>query len=240
MNDETKTFLDSLKEIESDKVKVFIKSQNKEVDAIPLTFKQQKDIISTVADGGVGALKLQKFLNDVIIDNTGENVLVSDKVGIILQLRSNSIGSSITLDDREYTLDYLIDKFKKHRKPKEKKVIKDKVTVHVKIPTLKDENKIITSTIDSFKRNGDEVAKSLGQIYTYEIAKFIDKVEFEGKGVEFSDTAISDRIKIVEALPLSTNKKIVEYIQEVKKIENECLKFEDGPSVEIDVAFFDG
>ena len=88
MENNVQQFLDSIQELKAKKFKAYQASTKKEVDCSPLTFKQQKDIIATVADGTVGVLKFQKILNDIL------NYDTASKAGIQrLSDHTNSISS---------------------------------------------------------------------------------------------------------------------------------------------------
>jgi hypothetical protein len=70
----------------------------------------------------------------------------------------------------------------------------------------------------------------------------VDSVKFGENVLKFSDLSVGDRIKVVESLPLTINKKIIKFIEGVKKKENDVLKIEiDGKdtSIDIDISFFD-
>lgn len=242
MEDSTKTFLDKIQGLNDKKIEVFSLSQKKKIDCSPLSFKQQKDLISTIADGSVGALKFQKHINDLILTNTGQDLKITDKLPIVLALRVNAIGGDIKFDDVIVDFQQSVKKAEK-LKFKDKITIKGDVTINVEVPTLKQETQVINTLIESIKKDGDAVAKSVGDIYTYEIAKYITSVEFGEETLKFQDISVRDRIKIVENLPLSLNKQVVDFIQNIRKIENDILVVDvDGEvkSFDIDVTFFDG
>lgn len=243
MEDNVKSFLEKIQDIKTQKTKVWVSSEKKEVNCERLTFKQQKDLISTIGDGTVGALKMQKILNDIIVSNTdNQDLLVTDRLGIVLQIRCDSISNFIKDGEAEIPLDSFIEKSKKVEYVTSK-TIKGAITVDLQVPTLLSENKVIQATIDSVKKESDDdLGKSIGNIYTYEIVKFIKFVEFGDSVLQFSDLPVKDRYKIVENLPLSINKEIITFIQDIKNKENEVLKYEvDGvtKNITIDVSFFD-
>jgi hypothetical protein len=241
MDDNTKAFFDKIQEIKEKKIKIYLLSQNKQVDCDPLSFKQQKELISTVADGMVGALKFQKYLNDTITQNIGQDISLSDRLPIILQLRMDSIGTTIKHEDDVVDLTPSLEK-SKELTFKNKKTIKGDITIQVEVPTLKEENQVIQASIDLLKKDGDsEMGKNVGNIYTYEIVKFIKSLKFGEQELVFKDIPVRDRVKIVENLPLSQNKQVIEFIQEIKEKENSVMEIEkDGKKVffDIDVNFF--
>jgi hypothetical protein len=244
MDDNVKNFLDKIQEIKDTKIKVDIISTGKQADSSPLSFKQQKDIISTIADGAIGSLKFQKILNRVVVENTGDSLLRTiDRLPIILKLRAESIGAEAKIGDDKVKIQKILDKVTKKPKIKQSDKLLGDIQVTLEVPLITYENLVIQATIDAVKKDGDEVGKNIGSIYTYEIVKYIKNIEFGGEIVDFYEIPIQDRVNIVDSLPISTNQKIIEFIQNIKKIENDWLTVEiDGEKkvLEIDVSFFDG
>jgi hypothetical protein len=244
MEDNIKNFLDKVDQLKSDNLKVNVISKNSEIDCESLTFKQQKDIISTITEGITGPLKFQKNLNDIIVENTKDKELkVVDKLLIILQLRKDSVGTVVKLKNNKYDiLNGIIEKAKK-LSPKLSKSIKGAISIDLEVPTLISESQVINSCIDSVKKDSEkEVGKSLSDIYTFEIVKYIKTVSIKDDVLNFQDLSVRDRVKIVNNLPLSVNKQIVDFIQDIKQAELDALSFdtESGErTLEIDVSFFD-
>ena len=244
MEDNIKSFLEKVDQLKSDNFKVNVLSKKSEVSCEPLTFKQQKDIISTITDGITGPLKFQKNLNDIIVENTkNKELTVVDKLLIVLQLRKNSVGSVIKVKSEKYDiLDSVIEKVLKLNHTTSKS-IKGPISIELEVPTLGSENHIINACIESVKRDSEkEVGKSLSDIYTFEIVKFIKSVSIMEDSLNFQDLSVKDRVKVVNNLPLSVNKQIIDFIQDIKKAELDALSFdtnEGEKTVEIDVSFFD-
>jgi hypothetical protein len=238
MEDNVKSFLDRIQELGDKKTKVYIPSLKKDIECQQLSFKQQKDLISTIGDGSIGSLKFQKLINDIIVENTeNTNILVSDKLSIILKLRIDTIGSKIKKDDDDIDILPLLENVKKIEHSLAK-VITGSVTVELQVPNLVSESKIIQAAIDSVKKDSSELGKTIGNIYTYEIVKYVDKVGIGSDILELSLLPIKDRYKLIDNLPLSINKEIISFIQELKNLEKEALKYGDK-SLDIDVSFFD-
>ena len=242
MEDNVKSFLDKIQELKDQKIKIDVHSLGKSIDCSPLSFKQQKDLISTIGDGGQGALKVQKIVNDIIISNTGNNDLkVTDKLGIILKLRIDAIGPKIKIGGIEGDITPVLQKVKTIKYPFSK-TLKGTVEVSLEVPILSEETKIINAILETFKRDNDDLGKNIGNIYTYEIAKYIKTVTFGEDVLSFLSIPVKDRFKIVENLPLSTNKGVISFIQGIKRKETEVLTvLIDGEekSFDIDVNFFD-
>lgn len=243
MDDNVKTLLDKIQELKSPRVSVYVNTTGLTIDCTPLSFKQQKDLISTLADGVVGALKFQKILNGIIMDNTSlDDLRTTDKLPIVLQLRANAIGDQIRVGSEKGKLTPILKKIKKFKVVQSKTITGD-LTVMVEAPTLASENRIIQSMIDLLKKDGDaEVGKNIGNVYTHEIVKYIKSIKFGEQELVFLEIPVSDRAKIVDSLPISINKQIIEFIQDIKKAETELLTIElngETKVLEIDVGFFD-
>lgn len=243
MEENVKSFLDKIEDLKQVKSKVSVLSRGSSIECSPLTFKQQKDLISTIADGSVGSLKFIKIVNDIILTNTGDdNVRVSDKLPIILKLRIDSIGKIYKFDDHEVDLEEVLKKAE-FLKLTTVKTLGDVVSVDLESPTLAQENKVIQTTVDIVKKDGeDELGRSIGNIYTYEIVKWIKSVKLGDTTINFQDIPIKDRYKIVDKLPLSINKDIILFIQDIKAKESEVLTVTVDnveKTIDIDVSFFD-
>ena len=242
MKEDIHSFLDKMQDM-VENVDVYAPSPGKKITSKQLSFKQQKNLLSTIAEGAVGILKFQKTINDIIIENTGnDELLVTDKLPIILKLRIDSIGSGLKFGDDVVDITENLSNAEKLVFPK-LTPIKGELTATLRIPTLKEESQIISVAMEFLKKDGDkEAGKAIGNMYVFEIVKFIEKIKIADKELVFADLTVKDRLKIVESMPLSVNTKIVEFIESIKKIENESLDIEvdgDKKRIDIDVSFFD-
>jgi hypothetical protein len=243
MDDTTKSFLEKVQELKEKKIKVPARSSGDIIDCSPLTFLQQKNLISTIAEGSIGSLRFQKHLNDIILSNTGKDDLrASDRLPIILHLRTHSVGFEVKFGDIAVDISENV-KSSKNLKVVSKASISGDFTINLEDPLIKDENQVISAIIDLVKKDGpDDIGKSVGNIYTYEIVKYIKSIRFGEDELVFRDIPVRDRVKIVENLPLSRNKEIIQFIQSIKQQESELLQVNvDGEEkyFEIDVSFFD-
>lgn len=243
MEENVKSFLDKIQELNDTKNKVHVLSTGKKIESTPISFKQQKELVGTIADGVLGTLKLQKILNDIITKNTGnDDIKVTDKLPIILKLRIDSIGSTIKVDDTDVELEDLLRKAT-NVKFTTTSSIDNKVNVELEVPTLLQENKVIQSAIETIKKDGEsELGKNIGSVYTYEIVKYVKSIKFDDQVLVFQEVPVKDRFKIVENLPLTLNKEIIKFIQDIKTLEHEVMTVSIGDVeklIDIDVSFFD-
>lgn len=246
MEDNVKNFLDKIQEIQNNTIEVDLISTGKKIKSTPLTFKQQKELISTIADGPVGALKFQRILNQIVLHNTGNSLVRSiDRLPIIIKLRAAAIGSTIALgDDKNIIVNIqdILEKITKSPKPELSYKIEGDIEISLEVPLMTKENAIVSTTIESVLKNVDNLGKNVGDIYTYEIVKYIKDIKFGEDVITFEDIYLADKVNIVDNLPISINKKIIEFIENIKKIENDWLTIEvDGDKVtlDMDITFFE-
>lgn len=240
MEDSITDFLSNIENLNS-KFEIIQISSGSKIECSLMTFKQQKKLLSSAIDGIVGIIKFQKILNDILLENTGVNLLVTDKIPIILKMRKMSIGDTIDTDDGVVSLDDLIKKSESMKFSNSNKIT-GVVDISLKIPTINEENDILNFAVSQMSNDFNDNAKNLNNLYTYEIIKFVECVKFGDKELLFNDLSINDRIRVIESLPLSINKKIIKYIEDIKKIENDSLGYDiDGVrgNIDIDVSFFD-
>ena len=242
MENDIKKFLDSIQELKSQTFKVDKIDDRDSFECKKISFKQQKGLISTVTEGTAGVLRFQKLLNDMIVENTGINDwLVTEKASLLVQMRIESLGKILKLNDKEIDLTTL--KFTKKLNVETTKTIKNVVTVELKVPTLVEENKVLNYSVEILKNNKDsDIGKDITNIFTFEIVKYIDSVTFNEQTIKFDTLPVKDRVSVVENLPISLNKEIVKFIEALKETEREQLRVDvEGETlgIDIDVTFFD-
>lgn len=240
MDDKVASFLEQVQGLKNNDISVFIPSLQESRVVKELSFKQQKSIISTIADNAAGALKFQRVINDIVVENAGTDELrVTDKLPIILNLRVSALGDEITVDDKIEHLTNCVDAAY-FRIDYLKKVSDQGVTVYLSVPTIKQENALLDICIKEVQKDNDQlIGSKVNIIYTYEILKYIDSLEIGETTLDFRSLQNKDKVNIIETLPLSLNKKIVEFIQDIKKKEAERTQTDEGSYFDINVSFFD-
>lgn len=239
-SDNVNTFLDSIKELKSETISVHLPSTQSREELKVLNLKQQKDIISCIADGMTGLISFSRILNEIIASTaSNNNLLVIDRSPAIVALRSNAHGSTYTVDDVTIDLNEIINKFNTYTPSVTAGVFTHAgVIVKVGIPTLSYENSIISKLETEVKKNGENNTKNLGSIYIYEIIKYVETVEYSDITINLHDISLKDRISILEGLPLALNKQIINFIENLKREEKEIMTY-NGVIVEITPSFFD-
>lgn len=233
-------FIKKIEEL-NNSVTVYIPSRKKNIQLPPLNLKQQKDIISSVANGVAGLVGFTRILNNIITELSGDNTLMTyDRVPVIVALRVNALGNKHKEGEVEIDLDKVLEKIKNstHNVKESNNISYKGVEVEVEVPSLVQENHIVKKLEEEVKKNGEDNTKNLGSIYVYEIAKYIKSVKINDMTIDYRELKISEKIQLIEALPLALNKQIVSYIEDVKNQDRELLTV-DTITFDITPNFFD-
>ena len=226
----------------SDKgIEVFVPSKKKTVTVKPLNLKQQKDLISSMLDGVRGTLDFTSVLNSIILDNSGvEDLKVFDKIPFIIGMRIEALGTKYITNDGTVDLQAVLDNIKKTKLQfKEEKLIEYKnLKVNLSIPTLQYENVLLKKGASDLSVQDGSYKEEVAVLYMLEIVKYIKELEIDEVAVNMPDIKITDRINLVEKLPLAIYTDISDYIEAVNTYNTSLLTVGDN-KVSIDSLFFD-
>jgi hypothetical protein len=232
-------FLDILEKECGPKINVEISSR-KSISISPLTFKQQKMLITSGLNGLIGVMQFIKNLNEIILENSNEsNLKIYDRIPIILALRKNLYNKTIEVENDFIDIDDLIQKFKKFDEQTTEPIQGVGYIVNLKIPTLEEENKFINSCIDEIKKNNiEDVGNNASIIISYELPKFIDSIVFGENKIDMYSLNAGERNKIINALPATITNKITEFIVKIREYDEQSLTIDDI-TLDIDYTFFE-
>lgn len=212
--------------------KVYVPSLKQEVDCTSFNVPQQKEVIKCTLNGIKGNISLPKVFNNIILENvkSGDVPILTDRNSILVQLRIKSLGDVIYDEKSELTT----LKYTPKDLPFETtKVIEDSgISVTLVVPTLKKDNEYY-NILDT--KTYDNAGDVVNDLFLYEIAKFIEKIEFKG---ETAQPSTRDSIQLVTKLPLSLNDKILHYIKTIKDYENSVLTADNGSQIALNARFF--
>ena len=235
-------FLNKLKQ-DNDESITYNSLKDGKVVVKQLSLKQQKDILSTAVDGIRGAVEFAKNINDIILENSDKKkLLVADKAPILLMLRQLSLGDTIEVEEEKLDISDFIKNLKeiKANFKFNSTIKKGDIILKLKVPTLKEESKILTKCITEVeKKKSGSTSDSFGIIYIYELIKYIDQVDIgEDYSLNFEDLKIADRVKVVENLPLSVYKELSKFFNDIDSYIKDTLTF-NGKTINLDPSFFD-
>jgi hypothetical protein len=239
-----KSFLDELKQLnDKDCFNIFVPSINKKVSFKAFSVKQHRDIIKTMLEGVEGTISASKLLNTIIKENSTQDIEFKyyDRNKILLDIRRQITGDSVTIKDTLYSIDSLPPfnfTFKE-----EEEFEYSGITVKMKIPTLEEDSKITEKSvieISKFVANDKKVGNSVSTLLIYELMKFIQSIQIEDTIINFSEQSTINKKNIIENLPLKLNNILLEFIAKYKEYEQEFFTFSDGTKLNIDASFLVG
>jgi len=211
-----------------------------EVELRPLSFKQQKLLITSGLNGVAGVLSFLKILNDILIENTSdEDLKVYHKIPLVLHLKNAISNADLVRNDTVIKMNDIIKNIKPFNHKDTAVVEGNGFSINLKIPTLKDENKIISACIEEIRKTTvDDISKNVSLIMSYELPKFIESITFGTETLIFKDLTMNERSKIIDNLPADVTANISNFISIVRQYEEDIMTV-DGITVDIDSSFFE-
>lgn len=229
MSEESKNILNKLKELNKKKsVNIFLPSLGKKVKFLPFTLKQQKDILSKMPQDASGLITFNNLFNDIIIQNSEDDISLEDlnifdRMSIVFNYRISSVGNNVEQEEGNVNLNDVLKNINNYDFDKIFKIVevslKD-ISAELTLPNLKYDAEINNQISKKLNKNST-TQTIISELYTSEVLKFIKSVTIEGVKVELSTFNYFDRLEVVENIPGNFIKKIMKYIQDVKKVEND-------------------
>jgi hypothetical protein len=227
-----------LKQIESTKKNIvaFSPTLQKDIELKPLTIDQQSVIIDSISD--ISTLQVNpiylivKFntnFNNIIKDNVDKDIFHTlttvDRVNIILYFR-NDVSDSVELDGEEINLQKIIDRNRNIDNAQTQKIIeKDGFKFDVSIPKLSDDSEVNRILAKKIKEN-PSTNSIVGDIYLYEILKFVNSIQFEdGEVVKIQKNY--KNLQLLKKINLSTLRPVIQFIEEVRTYEEKFINIPD-------------
>jgi hypothetical protein len=242
MNSNVKSFLSNLQELnDANTVTIKVPSTGKNASFKHASVNQQKELLRSVFDGVDGVIKRANILNKLITDNSIADIdfLIIDKNPILIELRKESVGSTITIEDVKYDLNDL-PTFKKSDVKLKATVSHDDITVKLKVPTLTIDTEVNTKLAAELAKITDQqekVKQSVDLVVAYETSKYIDSIKVGDAEITFNEISSYERKEVVNNLPLKLSNKILDYIGGIKKVTDKSITFDEEVIVEIDASF---
>ncbi len=236
-----KNLIEELSSInESNTVSINVPSIKKKVKFKLFSVSQQKDLLRTAFEGVEGAVRSGVIFNDIILNNSTQDVEFSliDRVSILLDLRKHSISNKVSISDKEYDLKDLPALSIEDINSSDE-IEYNGIKVQLNIPSLKQDRDISEKIVAEISKLNEDVKRkdSVNILLVYEIIKFITSIEINDSVLNFDDISVYERKKIVDNLPIKLNNSIIDFISSYKAVEEKSLTFDDESKVEIDAGF---
>lgn len=229
----------------SNLISVYVPSAKKVLQFKPLSVKQQKDLIKSGLDGALAGITISNIIGEIILDNAVEkhDFLVTDKLPILLALRTQAFGDTFVLREEIETEFNLNDILKNELNYSfdtqvEVKLANSDVVAYVDVIKIQDDIKINQYQLEKLRKTKDEaISETVGSMFIYEIIKFVTKILIGSDELDLTSLPIKDRLTVIESVPVTLNNSILEYIQQFRKEEAEYVTI-DGKTLPIDARLF--
>jgi hypothetical protein len=250
--------LQKLQELQPGNISVQVPSQNRVINFKPLNIRQQKEIIKSSFDKNIPGISFNTVLNNIIKENSLENVsfLVTDRPVISLLLRKNIYGDDITLkedaeNDSEEKIKTTITELIKNAPTtmednfKTKVITENNIEIQLTIPSLETDNKVnkeAQKVLSHLLEKNNAIKDLISELFVYELIKFVNYVEIKNvTKAMFVDLTVSQQLAVIETLPASINKQIMEYVEVIRGFEKKFQSFSKNNqeyTLSIDASFF--
>jgi len=216
-------------------IDIYVPSINDNVKFKPLTVKQQKRILSSGLDMELEKLSFSNTINELITENClagANNIRITDKPMIMLQLRQRAIGDKLTVTEGDSKFEIDLSEHIEVVKNKLNTQINPQfnvelqgVTITGETPDLKTDtkfNKLFAKTVKRGKSGELSLNDLVGDIYVHEMVKYVKSITINEIELAIDESITADQvIKVFESLPMQISSKVT---QEIKKLrENEII-----------------
>ena len=218
-----------------------------------LTTAQLKELIETVVDSPL----TQSFFNSTAtrifkqsLTNSSEFQLNAiDRLLFLLETRIKSLSPTTMMGNKEQQTEVNFEGIKTnlYTKIQENSTLfqttsacEGKISIQFGPALLDAETQLneeiykhVTPNVEDF----ENLRKVLGDAFINEIAKAVRTVTIGEKTLDLSTVTFKSRLKTIESLPASLIQKVIEYIENYKKIVDDCLTV-NGQTITIDGSLF--
>ena len=258
MSTENKEFYDLLNSIVEEQTFSLDLSPNeagetKTVSCKQLSTSQLKELIKTVVDNPLTQWAFNSTTTNIfknsLIEQPSSSLNIIDRLLFILATRIHSISSIIKLTSDEEELIVNLEDVKSNinNQIKENCILfqpatatEGKLTIKFGVALLDAEaqlNEEIYKNVNPSVNDPEELRKVIGEAFINEIAKSIYSLTIQDKTLDFSTMSFASRLQAIESLPASLIQKVIDYIENYKKIIEECLSI-NGHDIAIDGSLF--
>lgn len=256
MSDQIKNICNILKELAAASAYDLKLSNGTVVKTKPLSTSQLREFIKTMSDSPLTQALFNtaatKVFKESIIDLPADyHPTIYDRLLFLIQARILSIHPSATLvnsDNVSVDIDLkqlqnnLYEVFTQNVEVfAQKTVTDDKVSLTIETPTLNTELRLNEEVYKDYKTNTEtnaELKQLLADFFVYELAKYISSMSIAGGStVNFSDLSFTDRVEIIQTLPVTSIQHVIDYVEKQKALVD-ALFLVDGMYLIVDSSFF--
>jgi hypothetical protein len=188
---------------------VFIPSLQRDVYFKPLSLQQQKEILKAGISSEIfNILEFNIILTNIIDQNSLEkyDFNLNDRAAIAIGLRSKFTTQPLELEDEKIDISSLASKTIAYDSNAFDEFVVEEGVVKLiaQTPSLRMDQAITKIQLARIKKtSSDNLPSIIGDMYIFEIAKYIQKLEIGEISQDLSLISFDEKLKIVEQLPAS-------------------------------------
>jgi len=218
-----------------------------------LNTSQLKKLIETVVDSPLTQSSFNStstaVFKESVVAPSEESLNIIDRLLFILETRAQSLSPIMTTKQEGKIVTVDIKKISENLKQELKSnyklllpvtVTEGKLTIKFGVALLSADtqlNEEIYKNLNPNVENADELRDLLGSSFINEIAKSIQSISIGESILDLSTVNFKSRLQAIGQLPASLIQKVIEYIENYKKIIDSCLTV-NNYSITIDGSLF--
>lgn len=218
-------------------IDVYLPTLQRSVKFLPLTTKQQKEFYSCIKDNTLYETKFVLLSHGIIVQNCQEDIVDSltlvDKIVILLSLRKNALGSTVTTDNGTANFDNCLEYSKTITVPGNEIIKTDSLEIEIGIPTIREQYEMEYELRGDLTDPGLTLDEAISDVIVNNICLFIKSIkvikENEVIDLQYSTFTFKNRLTIIENLPSNTLNELQAYLDKFDVIRSGLLHAETGP-----------
>ena len=227
-------------------VDIFIPSTQSNSPSKKITVEQQSLLLTgaLTQETRKNVFSYNRVISEIILKNLTEPETINlvDKIPIAIQYRVDTIGETIILNGDIVNLNNHIQSVYPGLKQSIEEVIQQHeyttdtgVSIVYSCPPLYMDYDVNSSAEKKWAElQGEDI---IAELFKVELSKYIQQVSFDDETINVSTLDFDSRIKVCDSLPMSCTRKLVDFIEQVKDIENVYVNL-SGHVVPMDATLF--
>lgn len=205
----------------------------------PISFGQQKDVLSATLAGLSSITKIMLSMDNIVKENASKPLSILDRTPALIGMKILEMGSEYLIGGTEISLEKLQDNFKEFEHKGDSVIDFDGFSVHMRVPSIDVDIRYLRHAMREYDTvTENEFGKIADIILSYEFPKFIEKFVFNGEDIVLDELPIASTMKILSNLNSDVIDSMQNYIEVVRDYEISLLTV-DSVEIELETLFFD-
>lgn len=242
-NESYNVIIKELKRVEAENnIDIHVPSHEGTLKFRPLSVKTQKKIIDSALNSTSNNIQYTVTMNDIIMEySNNDNILITDRPAITISMRNHSLGEIMTINETEVNISKLVASYttKLPELEYKSKTSLGDVTVYMRIPDLKTDNKFLKGCEVKLSKTS-KTGTAISELYVYELSKYVDSIQYKTtipglsgepetkiSSIRFDTLPVNECVSLVEMLPMRLNTEIVKFVTQARDSEQMYVSIDD-------------